>query len=242
MIIKGRIRVSLALACGLRTIGSFSAKEVLGYLPCSTSTIAGINGQATEQVQVMMFPSERMNELIDNNDKLAKALVAMAYSTNVFPAKQQLHEMSSVLEKNTNPTDLEYNYTPFTNMRLTNSLRRHLQLHPETFEKLSAAKMGKEVLGKVNSILSEVLSRNIKPMLTLMQWPVYENELRACLDKYYVINSREVAEMFVEYGFTCKDIDGIAKLLPANYVSPVLNWVNNNLIVEKMANGLLDAS
>lgn len=51
-----------------------------------------------------------------------------------------------------------------------------------------------------------------------------------------------MAENFVEFGFSKADLEEFANLIPSQYLSPVLNWINNNLVTEKMVNDIQDAS
>jgi signal transduction histidine kinase len=88
----------------------------------------------------------------------------------------------------------------------------------------------------------EVLARKEKPILTLMQRGELEEALSDCLASHAVENSQETAENFIEFGFTCDDVNEIAALVPPEYLSPVLNWINNNLVTEKMVNDIKESS
>jgi signal transduction histidine kinase len=117
-----------------------------------------------------------------------------------------------------------------------------LQLVPETFKKVIAIKMSAANVDRVNDKMFEVLARKEKPVLTLMQRTAMEDLLAECLESHQVENSMEMSENFIEFGFTCDDMEAFAELVPAEYLSPVLNWINNNLVTEKMVIDIREAS
>jgi signal transduction histidine kinase len=88
----------------------------------------------------------------------------------------------------------------------------------------------------------EVLARKQRPVLTLMQKKQQEDDLIDCLEEKKVDNIEDIAENFVEFGFTEEDMRGFTELIPLEYLSPVLNWINNNLVTEKMVNDIQEAS
>ena len=103
-------------------------------------------------------------------------------------------------------------------------------------------KVTPEDVDKVNNKLFEVLGRKDLPILTLMQKTAKEDEFADCLENLSVENSGEISENFVEFGFTCEDMEEFATLIPHEYLSPVLNWINNNLVTEKMVNDIQESS
>jgi signal transduction histidine kinase len=115
-------------------------------------------------------------------------------------------------------------------------------LQPETFKKVIAIKMSAEDVDRVNDKMFEVLSRKEKPILTLMERTDLEDALADCLYGHGVDNNQELAENFIEFGFTCADMDEFSTLIPPQYLSPVLTWINNNLVTEKMVNDIEESS
>jgi signal transduction histidine kinase len=96
----------------------------------------------------------------------------------------------------------------------------------------------------VTNKLFEVLDRKEKPKLTLMQRTEREDEMRDWMDDHKVECSDEIAETFLEYGFTIKDLEDLENQLPdkEQYFSPVLNWMNQNLVTERMVNDIQEAA
>lgn len=243
IIIKGRIKIFLKQKNGIRTIGFFETKDITGFLPFSRGSVATGNAQAIEPLEVMTFPIERMKELIVGHYELTQALVQIMTSrVREFTTMQQQNEKMMALGKLSAGLAHELNNPASAIVRGSRSLKKHLQLQPETFKKVIAIKMSAEDVDRVNDKMFEVLSRKEKPILTLMERTDLEDALADCLHGHGVDNNQELAENFIEFGFTCNDMDEFSALIPSEYLSPVLNWINNNLVTEKMVNDIEDSS
>jgi signal transduction histidine kinase len=243
VIIKGRVKVFFKQETGVRDIGFFETKDVTGFLPFSRGTTASANGQVIEQLQVMTFPIDRMKDLVDNYYELTQALVQIMTSrVRDFTTMQQQNEKMMALGKISAGLAHELNNPASAIVRGSALLKKHLLLQPETFKKAIAIRMSVEDLDKVNHKMFKVLAKKEKPVLTLMQRTALEDKLAACLEGHAVDNREEMAEYFIEFGFTCEDMDEFSQLIPPEYLSPVLNWINNNLVTEKMVNDIQEAS
>ncbi len=243
VILSGRVHMFLNQGNGIRTIGFFDAKDITGYLPFSRGVVSNLNGQVVEKLSIMTFPFARMKELIDGHYELTQALVhIMTSRVRNFTALQQQNEKMMALGKLSAGLAHELNNPAAAIVRGSISLRNHLHLTPETFKKVIAIKVSPEDVDRVNNKMFEVLEKKNLPFLTLMQRTNKEDELADCLEKLTVENSQEVAENFVEFGFTCDDIKEFVSIVSYEYLSPVLNWINNNLVTEKMVNDIQEAS
>lgn len=243
VIVSGRIHAFLHQNKGIRNIGFFEKGEISGYLPFSRGTVASVNGLVVDKVQIMTYPTEGMKDLIEHHYELTQALVhVMTSRVRDFTALQQQNEKMMALGKLSAGLAHELNNPASAIVRGSTSLLKHLQLEPETFKKVIAIKMSDEQVDRVNNKLFEVLARTDKPILTLMQRTSLEDNLAECLEGHDVANSQETAENFIEFGFTCEDIDEISAVVPPRDLSPVLNWMNNNLVTEKMVNDIQEAS
>lgn len=243
VIIKGRVKAFVPQKSGERVIGFFEEKDVTGYLPFSRGTVASVNGQVVEHLQVMTFPTIKMKALIDGYFELTQALVhIMTTRVREFTTLQQQNEKMMALGKLSAGLAHELNNPASAIVRGSVSLLKHLRLQPETFKKVIAIKMSAEDVDKVNEKMFEVLRRKDKLLLTLMQRTSLEDDLSECLLGHAVENSQEMSENFIEFGFTCEDMNAFSRLVPPQYLSPVLNWINNNLVTEKMVNDIQEAS
>lgn len=243
IIVTGQLRLFLSQNGGVRNIAAFVAKDITGYLPFSRGVVGFGDVQAVEDTQVMTFPMEKMKELIGTHYELTQALVhIMSSRVREQTTRQQQNEKMMALGKLSAGLAHELNNPASAIVRGSVSLLKHLQLQPETFKKVIAVKMSAEEVDKSIDKMFSVLARKEKPVLTLMQRTALEDDLALCLEDLSVENSQEVAENFIEFGFTCADMDDFSELIPAPYLSPVLNWINNNLVTERMVRDMQEAS
>ncbi len=243
VIISGRVQLYISQKSGMQNLTVLVAKDISGYLPFSRGLINTIDGRALTTTQLMTFPFERMNDLIHAHFELTQALVhIMSSRVRDSTILQQQNEKMMALGKLSAGLAHELNNPASAIVRGSASLLKHLKLQPETFKAVTSIRMGAEELDKANTRLFQVLARQEKPVLTMMQRTTLEDDFAECLESHGVANAQELAENFVEYGFTCDDMDDFSALIPAEYLSPILNWINNNLVTERLVNDLQEAS
>lgn len=243
VIVKGRARIYINQVNSVRIIGNFEEKEVVGFLPFSRGRVPSATAQVATRMQIMNFPVEKMKELIVNHYELTEALVhVMTSRVRDFTTMQQQNEKMMALGKLSAGLAHELNNPASAIVRGSTSLLKHLKLVPETFKQVISIRMSEEQVDAVNNIMFGVLARSTKPALTMMERSNLEDDLADCLDNLGVKNHYEVAENFIEFGFTCQDVEDIAALVPKEYRSPVFNWINNNLVTEKMVNDIQESS
>ena len=227
----------------MRNLGFFKAKEITGYLPFSRGLVFSASAEVVELAQVMTYPIGEIKELIDHHFELTQALVhIMTSRVRDFTAMQQQDEKMMALGKLSAGLTHELNNPASAIVRGSASLLKHLQLVPEVFKKVISIKMSDAQVDHVNNKMFSVLARKDKPVLTMMKRTALEDDMAECLIGHSVINSGEISENFIEFGFTCDDIHEIAAIVPLQYLSPMLNWINNNLVTEKMVNEIQESS
>ncbi len=242
-IISGKIKIFYIQNGSMREITDIEAGTITGYLPFSRGKIAGADGQALQDSQIMTFPIEMSRELIVTYFELTQALVhVMTTRVRDYTALVQQNEKMMALGKLSAGLAHELNNPAAAIVRGSISLKKHLNLQPETFKKVLSIKMTGEQVDAVSNKLFEVLARKERPVLSLMERTDKEDELTACFDDHGVENGYELAENFVDFGFTDADIDEMHEKIPLEALSSVLNWVNNNLVTEKMVADIQDAS
>jgi signal transduction histidine kinase len=243
VIITGRLHLYITQKNSTQSLTTLEPKDITGYLPFSRGMVNMLDGRALATTQVMTFPFERMNALIHAHFELTQSLVhIMSSRVRESTIIQQQNEKMMALGKLSAGLAHELNNPAAAIVRGSDALQKHLKLQPESFKAATSINMSVEQIDKANTKLFEVLSRKEVPVLTMMQRTRLEDEFADCLEGHGVLNSRELSENFVEYGFTCIDMDDFSKLIAAENLSPVLNWINNNLVTERMVNDIQAAS
>jgi signal transduction histidine kinase len=234
-VISGKMRLYLPIGGVKREIGDFKPGEVSGYLPYSRAKIGTGYSVAVGDTQLLIFPKEKMTELIKTQFELTQALVhVMTNRVRSFTALQQQNEKMLALGKLSAGLTHELNNPASAIVRDSESLLKHLQLEPQSFKSVIAIRMEPEHVDVVTNKLFRVISEKREVNLTLRQRTDKEEELTDLFDKMGIDNSDEIAENFVEFGFETADIQLFKNHIPHQYFSPIFNWINTLLVTEKM--------
>ena len=243
IIITGRIKLYLLQKEGIREVNIIGPKDISGYLPFSRGYKANVNGKVTADAEVMTLPIEKFREMISHHFELTQALVhIMTTRVRDFTSLQQQNEKMMALGKLSAGLAHELNNPASAIVRGSTSLKEHLQLVPEAFKGIMAIKMEEKDVDVVAGKLFEVLGRAEKPALTLMERTEKEDMLRDWMEDHQVQNAGEIAENLLEYGFTYEDLGVIKQHIPTASLSAVFNWINSNLVTERMVMDIQQAS
>jgi signal transduction histidine kinase len=243
ILIEGKVRYLMVQKNEIREVNIMMPKDIGGALPFSRGIKASVFGKVIEQATIMTLPVTRFREMVARHYELTGALVhVMSDRVRNFTSLQQQNEKMMALGKLSAGLAHELNNPAAAIVRGSESLVKHLQLEPESFKDVINVRMEASDVDFVQQKLFEILARKEKPRLTLIQRTELEDELRDFLDRYKVECSDEIAENFLEYGFTCDDMEQFQAHIPDQYLSPVLNWINTNLVTERMVQDIQEAS
>ena len=239
----GKIRIYMVQNREMREVGLLFPKDITGALPFSRGAQATVNASILEPADVMTLPIEKFRDMTSLHFELTEALVhVMTTRVRNFTSLQQQNEKMMALGKLSAGLAHELNNPAAAIVRGSESLWKHLKLEPDTFKAVMAIKMDDKEVDSVKNKLFEILERKDRPKLTLMQRTELEDEMKDWFDENKVINSDEIAENFLEYGFTCDDLGDFHEHIPDGSLSAVLNWINQNLVTERMVEDIQEAS
>jgi signal transduction histidine kinase len=199
--------------------------------------------EATADSNVLLLPKEKFREMISQHFELTQALVhVMTNRVRTFTSLQQQNEKMMALGKLSAGLTHELNNPAAAIVRSSDTLMEHLRLQPDDFKEIMAIRMDKKEVDAVSLKLWEVLDRIEKPKLTLMERTELEDKITGWLDDHQVKRAAEIAENFLEDGFTPDDLRDFKTHIPAASLSPVFNWINSNLVTRKMVADINEAS
>lgn len=243
VIVSGSFKLFYIQNGAMRELPEYVPQTILGHLPFSRGKVAGVSARAISDSQIMSFPITLMQELIHTHFELTQALVhIMTDRVREGTAYLQQHEKMMALGKLSAGLAHELNNPAAAIVRSSTLLKQHLLQQPETFKKTISVQMDAGQVDALTERMFEVMSRKRQTSLTLMQRSDKEDELTDWLDEHEVENAMEVAEHFVEFCFELDDLEFIGERVKMPHLSPVLNWVNNNLVTEKMVTDIQEAS
>jgi len=242
-ILEGKVKLLLPLKNEIRELIIWEAPYISGYLPFSRGFTSTVIGKVIEKVYVLSLPREKMRELVSRNFELTEALVhIMTTRVRDFTSMQQQNEKMMALGKLSAGLAHELNNPAAAIVRGSSSLSKHLKFVPESFKDVIAIRMEEKEVDLVNARLFEILARKDKPKMTLMERAEREDEIRDCLDDHNIANSAEIAENYLEYGFTCEDLELLMEHIPEKSLSPIFNWINAKLTAERMVKDIQQSS
>ena len=241
--ISGRVSMYMMQNNEMREMTVFEAQTISGYLPFSRAKTAPSFAKAVEDTQLLSFPASKMHEMIADHFELTQALVhVMASRIRDFTALQQQSEKMMALGKLSAGLAHELNNPASAIVRGAASLKQHLLSAPKTFKEIIEMKMTLDQVNIVNDMLRTVLNEKHKRILTLMERSELEDEMVEWMDAHEVKNAAEISENFVEFGLKVNDAEAFKQHIPADYISHIMNWINSNMVTEKMVTDIEEAS
>ncbi|MBV7529123.1 ATP-binding protein [Chitinophaga sp. sic0106] len=243
IVISGRAKLYLQQHNDMVELMTLEPHSITGYLPFSRMTKAAASCDVVEEMQVLTFPREKIDDLIHHHFELTQALVhVMTSRVRDFTSLQQQSEKMMALGKLSAGLTHELNNPASAVLRGARSLKQHLQLVPDVFKALMNLQLSETQVDAVNNIMFEVIHQGPPPPMGMLERSDKTDELLDILDKYKVDNAMDIAENMVDFGFSDVHIEQFNQHIPPNAVSPVLNWINTNLVTEKMVTDIEEAA
>ncbi|HXB06095.1 MAG TPA: ATP-binding protein, partial [Puia sp.] len=243
IVVSGRIKLFFLQKQEIVEVGILGPKDISGALPFSRANIVSVNSKVLQEALLMLLPVEKFRELVSRNYELTGALVhVMTNRVRSFTSLQQQNEKMMALGKLSAGLAHELNNPAAAIVRGSETLVQHLELEPELFKDVINVRMEAKDVDFLTSKLFEILHRTEKPKLSLVQRTEMEDQMRNWLEEHKVECADEIAENFLEYAFTCEDMTAFHAHVPEEYLSPVLNWINTNLVTERMVQDIREAA
>ncbi|MCK7553641.1 cyclic nucleotide-binding domain-containing protein [Chitinophaga sedimenti] len=244
IIISGQVRMFMASDTQQREIAILEAGTITGYLPFSRATTAFANGMATEDAQLMALPIPQVREMICERFELTEALVhVMTDRVREYTSNQLHNEKMTALGKLSAGLAHELNNPASAVVRGAVSLKKHLQMVPEYFREVMNVQMRPEDVDFVRDMMFAIIKEHDnRPKLSMMERGDKEDEIYDWLSQFDVQNAQEIAENFVEFGFSLEHMAKFGEHIPEKDLSAILNWINKNLVTERMVTDIEEAS
>jgi signal transduction histidine kinase len=243
IMVEGTMRMYMLQNKEIREFVSFSPKDIMGYLPFSRGKIGNAYGEVMTDTQLLSFPATKIPEMIRTHFELTRALVhILTNRVRNFTALQQQNEKMMALGKLSAGLAHELNNPASAIVRGAYSLKKHLHSVRKTFQDIVDIKISREDVEIVNNLIWRLLNEKEKPTLSMMERSDLEDDMVDWLDDHNISNAQDVAENFVDFGVSIAEVEEFLKHIPETYTDSVINWVNNNLVTEKMVQDIEGAS
>jgi signal transduction histidine kinase len=243
IIVTGRIKVLMNMNQERAELNVIGPKDISGYLPFSRGLKGKLDVKVVADAQLMTLPTEKFREMISKHYELTEALVhVMTTRVRDFTSLQQQNEKMMALGKLSAGLAHELNNPAAAIVRGSASLLEHFQLEPEAFKKVMSMRIEEKDVDLVSKKLFEVLGRQDKNQLPLMERTEREDRVRDWLEDQEVVEADEIAENLVDFGFTGKDLEDFKEHIPARFLSSIFGWINSNLVTKRMVTDIQESS
>lgn len=244
VVIQGKMRFYQIQKDSMRTIGEFEAPYITGVLPYSRLKESTGHGVVLEDALFLLLHRDRFPEMIQQQYELTAAFVHyMTSRVRSFTTFQLQNEKLMSLGKLSAGLAHELNNPASAVVRSAQELKKHLQMTPQGFKKVTALRMEPEVVDSLNTMLLEkVAALDDVQELSLMDRTDREDELADWLEDHGVEDGYEFSADLVDFGFEVSDLESVLAQTADHQFEPVLSWIHSNLVTEKMVRDIQDAS
>jgi signal transduction histidine kinase len=243
VILSGNLMLKAEQVESFRTVGEIGKGSITGSLPYSRAKEAAYHAIALQDSTVLAVHKKHFPAMIKTHFELTEALVHfMATRIREFTKFQQQNEKMMALGKLSAGLAHELNNPSAAVVRSAQSLKDHLIALREKFKEVVKIKMTDEQIDQVTRIIFQHIANNYSPDLSITERTEKEEDLLEWLNEKQVENSEEIAENFVEYNFTLEKIEQIWRELSPDHLSPVINWFNQTILMDRLVGEIHDAA
>lgn len=225
-----------------REIATKVKGEVSGFLPFSRAKKATGVGRVIEKTTILALNRSFEREMLKDHYELCQVLVhEMTSRVREFTGFQKQTEKMAALGKLSAGLAHELNNPASAIVRSAQELKKHLSLQPEKFKSVIKIQMTDELIDHFNNMLFDKIQHPAAPK-SLLQRKEMEDDLSFLLEDLRVSDALELAENLAEFGFEEKDIQSLADQVGPSDLGPILHWIGDNLMLEKMVNDIQESS
>lgn len=242
IVLKGLFKLYINRNGNYSEVGECEKGYITGVLPYSRMVKAVARGEAKEPTEVLHVYREHFDTMIKQHHELVTALVHfMTSRVRDFSQRRSNEEKLAALGKLSAGLAHELNNPASAIVRSSQELKKHLSSVPEKFKQTMSLNVTDDEVDAVNELMHEKISAGIQSM-SLMAKTELEDDIAEWLEEHGAEDGYDMAENFVDYGFSVDDLEKFEQILPEHKLMTVLHWVNSNLTTERMVSEIQESS
>ncbi len=242
IILEGRFKIYAISEKQEREIAEKVKGEITGFLPFSRAKSASGIGKVMEETTLLSLNKSFERELLRDHYELSQVLVhELTSRVREFTGLQKQTEKLAALGKLSAGLAHELNNPASAIVRSAQELKKHLSHQPEKFKKVIKIQMTDALIDQISTLLFYKLQNTAAPK-GMLQRKALEDDLSYLLEDLEVDDAMELAENLAEFGFEEKEIQDLATQIKQEDLGPILHWISDNLVLEKMVNDVQESS
>lgn len=247
-ILEGKMNFYMNINGKLVYYFSFENNEltggVSGLLPYSRMKTSPGTSFAIGKVRLLRLHRKYFHELEELNPDFIQRLIGyMTERARVFATTQMQQEKVSALGKLAAGIAHELNNPASAIDRISEELNKRLKLNIELTEKFLKYNISSELIGNIREIaMKKTKNYSEKNKITSLQRIQKEDNINDWLNKQGFHGKNEIAETFVEAGFSPEDLELIKSNVDNDAFQYILDWLENLLSSEIIIKDLESAS
>lgn len=217
---------------------------ISGLLPYSRMRISPGNSIAVGKVRMLLLHKKYFAELESLNPAFIQKLIGyMTERARYFATTQMQQEKVSALGKLAAGIAHELNNPAAAIDRISEELTNRIRMNIELTEGLLTQNISPALMKSIREIAKEKSNHNSRNLrLTPLQRMQKEDEINDWLEEIGCENTKQMAETFIEAGFTSADFEKIKNEAGDETFHYVLSWLENLLSSRLIIRDLEDAS
>jgi signal transduction histidine kinase len=240
IVLDGKMRICAVQSGKEKELRILDPGQVSGYLPYSRATVTPAFCEALKRSWVFKCSKDKLKEGFADNYELIEALVHMMISrVREFTSIQQQNEKMFALGKLSAGLAHELNNPAAAISRAAALLQNQVSQLPHLFKEIANLNISSEKVEKISNLIIQKINTE-PPALTMMQKAEREDELTDWLDDNNLKNTDP--EGLIERGFTTQELDIFKACSTPEHLPVLLEWVNNYLVTNKMADDIRTSS
>ena len=233
IVVEGVFRVYIKRTDAYKEVGRIEKGHITGLLPFSRLKETQAWANAVVDSKVITFSKDCLRDMVRDCYDLTAALVHhMTNRVRSFTKSQQQDEKLMSLGKLSAGLMHELNNPAAAIVRSAQSLKSQLQLQPDKFKKVINSKMTEEQIDDVNEIIFAKLN-GPRPTFSLTEKTQIEDDLADYLEDNGIEDGYELADSFLEMGYTVEDLENIHDILDDQFPR-VIEWIEVNIATERL--------
>lgn len=243
IIVKGEFSIKIEQNGEFRSVATMKEGDLTGNLPYSRAGSAFGYADASVPSTVISVHKDKFKEMIREHHELTTILVhTMTSRVREFTKQQQQNEKLVSLGKLSAGLAHELNNPASAMTRSARELKEHLSLLPENFKNVISIRMSDEQVDQVNDLLFKKVGDYGSRTLSLSDRSSQEDEIADWLEDRGFEDGYEMADVFVEFGFSEEDMDVISENVSEKDIPAVVGWLYSVMTTEKLVIEIEDSA